>query len=379
MEKKVSVIIPAYNVEKIVTYTIESALAQTLSDIEVIVVDDCSTDSTLAVLRERFGDHDKVRIVAQPQNGGVSMARNRGIQEAKGKYLAFLDSDDAMRPDMLEKMYAAAEEHQADVLHTTGCLLPAIQPVPDDIANLAADAYKTFIPELCEPGNDVYFAPEDTAQRLEQWYIHKYHWSVWNKLFRRSFIEEHGIRFDKLSMAEDMLFCFKALFYADVYAVLPGQWYVYRIAGASLSRQKSSVQAVIRLTDNLIKASEAASRFMAENAYFIDHPAERVKVQRMVCNSVDSFYLVPMLNQLTHAAVQESGAVSELFKREYGEKGAFVEYLYWRLHELLTGGLNLVDLESNVDELCSQTDDFRKNHIETINSQKTEERNGKTS
>lgn len=94
MDIKVSVIIPAYNAERIIAYTIESALAQTLSDIEVIVVDDCSTDSMLALLNERFSDNDKVRIVPQPKNAGVSMARNRGIQEARGKYLAFLDSED---------------------------------------------------------------------------------------------------------------------------------------------------------------------------------------------------------------------------------------------------------------------------------------------
>jgi len=355
MDIRVSVIIPAYNAERIIAYTIESALAQTLSDIEVIVVDDCSTDSTLALLNERFGDNDKVRIVPQPKNAGVSMARNRGIQEARGKYLAFLDSDDAMRPDMLEKMYEAAEEHHADVLHTTGFLVPVIKPVPDDITGLSDDAYKPFVIEQCEEGDAVYFAPDDTAQRLDEWCRHKYHWSVWSKLFRRSFIEEREIRFDKLSMAEDMLFCFKALFYAKTYAVLPGQWYVYRIDGASLSRQKSSIQTVVRLTENLIKASETASRFMSENAYFVDHPAEHIKVQRIIFNSIDRFYLLPMLTQLTPQAIQESGSVSELFEREYGDKGAFVEYLYWRLHELLKEEKNSSDQDSDAEELCTST------------------------
>lgn len=355
MEIKVSVIIPAYNVEKIVAYTIESALAQTLSDIEVIVVEDCSTDSTLTVLKERFGDHDKVRIVPQPQNAGVSMVRNRGIQEARGKYLLFLDSDDAMRSDMLEKMYEAAEAHHADVLHTTGFLVPVIKPVPDDITGLSDEAYKPFVLERCEKGDALYFAPDDTAQRLDEWCQHKYHWSVWNKLFLKSYIEEHELRFDKLSMAEDMLFCFKALFFAKTYAVLPGQWYIYRIDGASLSRQKSSIQTVVRLTQNLIKASQTASRFMAENAYFVDHPAEHVKVQRLIINSIDRFYLLPMLTEITHEAIQENGAVSELFEREYGEKGAFVEYLYWRVHELLKEEQDLADQDADVKELCTKT------------------------
>lgn len=360
MEIKVSVIIPAYNAQIYAPYAVESALRQTMSELEVIVVDDCSTDSTLRVLRERFGTNDRVRIVSQPENGGVSAARNRGIEEAKGEYIVFLDSDDAMRPDMLEKMLSAAQAHDADVLHTTGCLLPAVQPLPDDIACLSPEQYKPLIPELCEAGQEVYFAPTDTAEKLAQWYTHKYHWSVWNKLFRRSFIEEHHIRFDKLSMAEDMVFCFKAFFLADTYAVLPGQWYVYRVGGDSLSRKKSTVDTVVGLTENQIKAAQAVSAFMSQTDYFRKHPSKRVKVLRMVSDSIDRFYLVPALSQLTLSAVQDSGAVSDLFEKEYGEKGAFVEYLYWRLHELMKEGLNVADLGSNAEQFSKQTEAYKK-------------------
>ena len=359
---KVSVIIPAYNAEKYVAYAVRSALDQTISDLEVIVVDDCSTDATPALLTERFGDNDRVRIFSQPENGGVSMARNRGIQEAQGEYIMFLDSDDAMRSDMLEKMLAAAREHDADVLHTTGCLLPAVQPVPDDIARMPINDYKPLIPELCDSGDEVYFAPKDTSQRLAQWLTHKYHWSVWNKLFRRSFIEKNEIRFDKLSMAEDMIFCFKAFFLADTYAVLPGQWYVYRIGGDSLSRQKSSVDTIVKLTQNQIKAAEAISRFTKESEFFQQHPIERVRVHKAVCDSIDRFYLVPALGQVTQSAAQESGAVCDLLESEYGEKSAFVEYLYWRFHDLMKEGLNVADLGSNADQFSDQTEAYNKKH-----------------
>ena len=364
MEIKVSVIIPAYNAEKYVIAAVESALAQTLSELEVIVVDDCSTDATFAVLCDRFGGDERVTIVSQPENGGVSMARNRGIREAKGEYIAFLDSDDAIRSDMLEKMYAAAKEHDADVLHTTGCLLPTVKPVPVDIANLAPEQYKPLIPELCEPGDEMYFAPKDTAQRLSEWYTHKYHWSVWNKLFRRSFVEENEIRFDKLSMAEDMIFCFKALFLSGTYAVLPGQWYVYRIGADSLSRKGSSVDTVKSLTLNQIKAAEAIERFTDATPYFKENPNDRIKVHRAVCDSIDRFYLTPAIRQLTQTAVQESGAISSLFNSEFGEKSAFVEYLYWRLHELMKEGLNVADLGSNADQFSKQTEDYKKKHRE---------------
>ena len=247
-----------------------------------------------------------------------------------------------MRPEMLEKMYEAAEAHHADVLHTTGFLVSTKKPIPDDISTLDPTDYKPMILERCAKTDEVYFAPRDIDERLARWNDHQYHWSVWNKLFRRSFIEENDIRFDLCSMAEDMIFCFKALFLAKTYAILPGQWYVYRISDGSLSRQKTSIQTII-------------NRFMMTTEYFKQRPAERVMVQKKVCDSVDRFYLVPAFSQLTPEAVQDSSAVSELFRQEYGEKGAFVEYLFWRLHEQKPEAVNLAGIESAVDELFGNT------------------------
>lgn len=100
----ISVVIPLYNKEKAIIATLQSVLAQTYTDYEVIVVDDGSTDNSLQVVQERICelDTERVRVIHQ-ENGGVSSARNRGIKEAKGEYIALLDGDDLWEPTFLEE------------------------------------------------------------------------------------------------------------------------------------------------------------------------------------------------------------------------------------------------------------------------------------
>lgn len=107
MNPRVSVVIPTYNRADKVGKTIDSVLAQTFSDLEVIVVDDGSSDDTGKVLAEKYGQH--IRYYAQP-NQGASVARNRGIAEARGEWIAFLDSDDLWEKDKLEWQFKALEQ-----------------------------------------------------------------------------------------------------------------------------------------------------------------------------------------------------------------------------------------------------------------------------
>ncbi len=115
MEPVLSVIIPVYNRESFLERCVKSVAASSLQNIEIILVDDGSTDHS-GVLCDKLAEEDKRIIVIHQQNAGVSAARNGGLEKARGKYFAFVDSDDYIEPDMYEKMIAAMEEQDADMV-----------------------------------------------------------------------------------------------------------------------------------------------------------------------------------------------------------------------------------------------------------------------
>lgn len=118
---KVSIIIPVYNTEQYIGECIESILKQTLSDIELILIDDCSTDQSLTIIKNYADKDQRITLVESAVNTGVGEARNKGINLATGEFIAFVDSDDFVKGDMFEKLYLQAIKDQADlVLCDTG-------------------------------------------------------------------------------------------------------------------------------------------------------------------------------------------------------------------------------------------------------------------
>ena len=120
MSYEVTIGIPVYNVEKYVRPMIESVLSQSFQSIEILVCDDCGTDASIDIIRHYQQTHTRgkdIRIVRQPQNGGLGRARNRIIDETSGKFLYFLDGDDTIAPNTIELLHKAAVEHQAEMVY----------------------------------------------------------------------------------------------------------------------------------------------------------------------------------------------------------------------------------------------------------------------
>lgn len=113
----VSIIVPLYNAEKFIWETVQSVINQTYKDFELLLVDDCSTDRSLAAA-EAIND-SRVRVIRQEQNAGAYAARNRGLSEAKGRYIAFLDADDKWEPTKLEDTLKFMEEKNAGFVFTS--------------------------------------------------------------------------------------------------------------------------------------------------------------------------------------------------------------------------------------------------------------------
>lgn len=119
----VSVITPAYNAESFIRETMDSVLAQSVSDWELIVIDDGSTDNTQKIVAEYAECDSRICLVVNENNMGVARTRNRGLDMFRGQYVAFLDSDDYWEPQMLEKMIASAEETGADIIYCSYSLV----------------------------------------------------------------------------------------------------------------------------------------------------------------------------------------------------------------------------------------------------------------
>ena len=110
MKPIISIITPAYNAENYISQTIESVQNQSFKDWELIIVDDCSKDYTSVLVKEFENKDPRIRMIKAPQNGGVAKARNLGLEQARGDFIAFVDSDDLWEPEKLEKQLAFMKE-----------------------------------------------------------------------------------------------------------------------------------------------------------------------------------------------------------------------------------------------------------------------------
>lgn len=193
----VSVIIPVYNVEKYLNQCLDSVLNQTLQDIEVICVNDSSTDGSLAILEEYAKKDERVTVVTQP-NSGAGAARNKGLSLAAGKYLSFLDSDDFFEPDMLELAYNKAEEDKADFV-----VFQSDQYYTDK--KKFVEVSWTLREKELPP-----YTPFNHRQMTDNVFKVFVGWA-WDKLYNREFVLRNRLQFQEQRTSNDLLFVFSAV------------------------------------------------------------------------------------------------------------------------------------------------------------------------
>ncbi len=193
MSVKISVLVPVYNVETSLDRCMESILNQTFKDIEIIMVDDGSTDGSPAIC-DRYGEkYDNVKVIHK-ENEGLGPTRDRGVREASGEYIYHCDSDDWLKEDLLEKAYEAITKADADV-----CIF----------------GYDLFTEENGEmkPYGNVHLADglytshgEITKLFVDNYYNGFIVMSAWNRLYKRSFIVDNELWFPALRRAQDMAY-----------------------------------------------------------------------------------------------------------------------------------------------------------------------------
>ncbi len=197
MNPKVSVIMPVYNVAAYLKQCMNSVVNQTLRDIEIICVDDGSTDGSLDILRAYAQQDNRVRVLQQ-ENAGAGAARNRGMLVATGDYLSILDADDFFEPEMLEKAYNKATENDAQIVVFRS------DQYRMDLDTLVSVSWTLREKELPP------YRPMDRYTFTGNVFKVFVGWS-WDKLFERKFVEQNALRFQEIRTSNDMLFVFTAI------------------------------------------------------------------------------------------------------------------------------------------------------------------------
>lgn len=192
----VSIVVTVYNGAKYLTECLDSILSQTLNDIEIICVDDASTDDTPQILAKY---QDRIRILTNEKNCMAGESRNRGYEVTSGEYIIFLDADDIFEPDMLEKAYVKAKSCGADM-----CIFKE-DLFADNIEERTNYAYVEYLMNIL--GEKDYFSPTELSDML----FSLWNGWAWDKLFRREFIEDTGLKFQKLKSSNDAFFVHAAM------------------------------------------------------------------------------------------------------------------------------------------------------------------------
>lgn len=204
---EVSVIIPVYNGEKYLKECLDSVLAQTMSDIEAICINDGSTDDSLKILQEYQNKDRRIKIINQ-SNQGQAVARNRAFAAAEGRYIGYVDCDDWIPKDFYEKLYNAAEKTDADI---AGC----------NIISVKENETKHM---LKLKKQKVY---QTTPDKYKAFNVPKLNY-IWNKIYRRDFMQKHHIFFPEGMFFEDILFTHQALDCCAKAVTVPDTVYFYR-------------------------------------------------------------------------------------------------------------------------------------------------------
>lgn len=203
---KLSIIVPVYNAGKFLEKCINSLLNQTVSDLEVILVNDGSTDNSLEICNSFAVKDSRVKVFSQ-DNAGQSKARNVGLDSAQGEYITFVDSDDWVDPDFYEKLIDASVRNDADI--ACGSILRVRKQYTKFRIN-----YKK---------EEVFVKPQDkvdNARVPDMCY-------VWNKVYRVSFLKQLNLRFVEGMFYEDVDFVTRAIYFSNKIVTVPGTYYNY--------------------------------------------------------------------------------------------------------------------------------------------------------
>ena len=334
---KVSVVMPVYNVENYIEECLDSLINQTLKEIEIICVDDGSTDGTLKLLYKYEEADSRVKIIQQ-QNQYAGVARNNGMKHAVGEYIIFLDSDDFFEKTMLEKMYNEAKRTEADLVLCGG-------QVFDDATKETKPA-PWFLKTKILP-KELPFSYRDTDGQL----LNAISPAPWTKMFKKEFVDKSGIQFQPFQNSNDVYFIFVMVCTSERISYVDEALVNYR-RGMSTNLQSKKHKAPLCFLEAYYSAYKT---LVEKNVYDYIKKGFRSAVISGCLYNYDSYNYSDVVSRqkLLEAFQEDKFSELQLFS---GEKE---EYIDWnkvcRLKGLIEGfgwKKNLEEIRKNVETRC---------------------------
>lgn len=232
LEPLISVIVPIYNTEKYLRECVESILKQSYKNIEIILVDDGSTDSSSQICDDYASQDSRIKVIHQP-NGGLGKAYNNGFSAATGEYIGIVESDDFIEPDMYEKLLVPAQNYDVDIVKCDFYNYNSFKKSPDTARNII----KNVAPE-----NKSFTISENPG-------LLSIHSSIWAALYKASFIKQIKFSETKSASYQDFPFMMEALMRANKIAVLHDHLLHYR-------QEPGNMSSISRTDDRLMLFAE---------------------------------------------------------------------------------------------------------------------------
>ena len=271
---KISVIVPVYNTEKYLESSLRSIMDQTYSNLEIICVNDGSTDNSLELLKNLQQEDERI-IIIDKENEGQGISRNKGMEKATGEWISFIDSDDTLELNAYEKIVANISD-EVDMVHF------GIQMLYEE----GKLKIKT--------DNEYYDIKYDGLTEVPKSKIHKIDGSASNKLFKKSVIDQYGIRFKKI-LYEDFQFSMQYISVIDRIFYMPDKLYNYLRRGGST--MTSTFQYSPRAIDHLY-ALEAVIDFIIKNNRLEEHKRSLRKLFMSYYGASIKYSTVDMIPQI---------------------------------------------------------------------------------
>ena len=276
MSPTVRIIVPVYNAEHTISRCIESILNQKYTDFELLLVNDGSTDRSGAICDAYAARDSRVRVIHK-ENSGVSDTRNTALNQAKGTYLQFLDSDDWITPDATSSLVRTAESGSCDLV--------------------VSDFYRVVGERVSQKGDiddDGVMTREEYAAHMMENPADFYYGVLWNKLYRRSIVEAHHLRMDpEISWCEDFMFNLEYIRYAETFRALQVPIYYYVKTKGSLANQSMTISKTVKMK---LTVFEYYQRFFKTVLDEDEYEKSRLKVYRFLLDAAgDGSVPLPML------------------------------------------------------------------------------------